>query len=134
MRPGVRPGPGVPADRDVHHPQRRGEQRLPLPDGLPTLAQCFNDAGYRTGYIGKWHLAGPTATPRRRVPLPVKEHARGGYRDWLAVEALEFSDHEYRTVLYDNDNEPVELPGYRVDACADAGIRYIHEHRDEPFF
>ena len=106
-----------------------------LPDDLPTLAQCFHDAGYRTGYIGKWHLAGPDGHVHgHEFRSAVKEHARGGYRDWLAVEALEFSDHEYRTVLYDNDNHPVELPGYRVDACADAGIRYIHEHRDEPFF
>lgn len=106
-----------------------------LPDGLPTLAQCFHDAGYRTSYIGKWHLAGPDGHVHgHEFRSAVKEHARGGYRDWLAVEALEFSHHEYRTVLYDHGNNPVELPGYRVDACTDAGIRYIHEHRDEPFF
>jgi arylsulfatase A-like enzyme len=59
---------------------------------------------------------------------------RGGYKHWLGVEALEFSRDEYRTVLYDNDDNEVVLPGYRSDAVADAGIRYINEHKDEPFF
>jgi len=36
--------------------------------------------------------------------------------------------------MYDNDGKPVELPGYRLDAVADAGIRYIDAHRAEPFF
>jgi len=106
-----------------------------LPDDLPSLAECFNDAGYRTGYIGKWHLAGPDGHVHgRELRSAIKPHARGGYQDWLAVEALEFSVDEYQVVLYDNDDNPVRLPGYRVDACADAGIRYIDQHQDEPFF
>ncbi|MEK8142106.1 sulfatase-like hydrolase/transferase [Streptomyces sp. M10(2022)] len=31
---------------------------LPLPQDIPTLAGAFAGAGYTTGYIGKWHLAG----------------------------------------------------------------------------
>ena len=106
-----------------------------LPDDLPTLAMCFNDAGYRTGYIGKWHLAGPggLADPDNKWG-PVREERRGGYRDWLATETLEFSYDDYHARLYDNDNQPVDLPGYRVDALADAGIRYIDAHKHEPFF
>ena len=37
-------------------------------------------------------------------------------------------------MLFDNDNAPVHLPGYRVDALTDAGIRYIDAHQKEPFF
>lgn len=106
-----------------------------LPDGLPTLAQCFNDAGYHTGYIGKWHLAGPDGhadSDGKRGA--VAAHARGGYKEWLAVEALEFSVDEYHTILYDNDNQPHHLPGYRSDALVDAGIRFIDRHKDRPFF
>lgn len=106
-----------------------------LPSDLPTMAQLFNDAGYRTGYIGKWHLAGPDGHASDDGERgPVKAEARGGYQDWLAVEALEFSIDDYHTVLYDNDNEPKFLPGYRVDAMTDAGIRYIDQHKDHPFF
>jgi len=107
----------------------------PLPDDLPTLAEGFNKAGYRTGYIGKWHLAGPDG---RADPTntwgPVAELARGGYQDWLATETLEFSIDDYHVRLYDNDNNARDLPGYRVDALTDAGIRYIDSHKDEPFF
>ena len=104
-----------------------------IPEHLPTIAQCFNDAGYHTGYIGKWHLAGEHKNTVAGERGPVPEVARGGWQEWLAVEALEFSVHEYHTVLYDNDNQAVRLPGYRVDAMTDAGIRFIDAHQDEPF-
>ncbi|WP_236254795.1 sulfatase-like hydrolase/transferase [Mucisphaera calidilacus] len=100
---------------------------------LPSLAECFNKAGYHTGYVGKWHLSGE---PRGEQVVP--ESARGGYQTWLGTEALEFSVHEYKTILYDNDNQPVTLPGYRSDAVADALIRMVNDHTqtnpDQPFF
>ena len=101
---------------------------IPLPHDVVTLADCFNEANYRTGYIGKWHLG----DPRQWGPVP--ESLRGGYRDWLAANTLEFTSHPYQTRLYDNDGEPVDLPGYRVDALTDAAIRYVDAHRDDPFF
>ena len=33
-----------------------------------------------------------------------------------------------------NDNKPVDLPGYRVDALTDAVIRYVDRHKTEPFY
>ncbi|RED58166.1 sulfatase-like hydrolase/transferase [Cohnella phaseoli] len=96
-----------------------------LPEDMPTLAHSFGAAGYDTGYIGKWHLA-----PEE----PVSEKYRGGYEYWLASNVLEFSSDAYNTVMYNNDNEPVKLPGYRVDAITDAAIRYIDDHKDNPFY
>lgn len=90
-----------------------------------TLARYFKEAGYRTGYIGKWHLA---------IDDPVREEERGGYDYWLGANLLELVSEPYRTILYDNDNNPVRLPGYRVDALTDAAIRFIDENKDEPFF
>jgi len=100
---------------------------IPLPQGTPTLADHFNRAGYHTAYIGKWHLAN-TGTE------PVPAEKRGGYQYWLAADVLEHTSDTYRTVLFDNDNRPVRLPGYRVDALTDAAIRYIDAHQDVPFF
>lgn len=102
---------------------------IPLPEGVPTVAQHFREAGYATAYLGKWHLA---AT--RTEPVPVEK--RGGYEYWLASDALEHTSDAYKTVLFNNDNEPVELPGYRVDALTDAAIRYIDKQRqdDRPFY
>ena len=38
---------------------------ITLADDAVTLAQCFGDAGYATGYIGKWHLASPGPHTRK---------------------------------------------------------------------
>lgn len=98
---------------------------IPLDPGLPTLATLFRNAGYRTGYIGKWHLADSE---------PVEPNERGGYQDWLAANILEFVSGPYSTSFFDNDGASVDLPGYRVDAQTDAAIRYIDIHKEEPFF
>jgi arylsulfatase A-like enzyme len=101
---------------------------VPLPQDATTLAHHFNQAGYQTGYIGKWHLAD------RGIVGPVPEEARGGYRYWLASNVLEFTSDAYDTVMYDGDGKPVKLPGYRIDAQTDAVIRYIDAHQHDPFF
>jgi arylsulfatase A-like enzyme len=90
-----------------------------------TLAHCFKDAGYDTGYIGKWHLASQNIVPPEE---------RGGYDTWLGANILEFCSQEYNCVMYDGDGREVKLPGYRVDAQTDAAIRYIDEHQENPFF
>ena len=98
---------------------------IPLPAGARTLAHHFREAGYATGYIGKWHLAGKE---------PVPESMRGGYEYWLASNALEFTSDAYRTIVYDNQEQPVRLPGYRVDALTDAAIRYVDRRQADPFY
>ncbi|WP_028551531.1 sulfatase-like hydrolase/transferase [Paenibacillus sp. UNC451MF] len=98
---------------------------IPLPPDSKTLGHYFREAGYKTGYIGKWHLADEN---------PVPESKRGGYEYWLAANALEHSSQPYNAVLFNNDNERVKLPGYRVDALTDAAIRYIDDHQADPFF
>jgi arylsulfatase A-like enzyme len=99
----------------------------PLPQDIPTLAKAFKAAGYQTGYIGKWHLSdeGRESVPRDK---------RAGYDYWLASNTLEFTSDAYRTKVYDSDDQPHELPGYRVDALTDAAIRYLDAQKDNPFF
>jgi arylsulfatase A-like enzyme len=98
---------------------------IALPKTERTLAHFFRDAGYDTAYIGKWHLADTE---------PVPEDQRGGYEEWLGSNILEFTSYAYDTVMYGNDNRPVKLPGYRVDALTDAAIRYLGRPHDKPFF
>ncbi len=101
---------------------------IPLPEGSHTLAHSFAGAGYRTGYIGKWHLYNRES----RGPVPATH--RFGYEYWLASNVLEFTSDAYDTVVYDGDDNEVRLPGYRVDALTDAGIRYMDANREGPFF
>ena len=100
---------------------------IPLPRDAKTLAHYFSAAGYDTAYIGKWHLADRE---------PVGLDGRGGYRYWLAANALEFTSDAYHTEVFDEQGHAVRLPGYRVDALTDAAIRYIDSKRSdgEPFF
>ncbi|NLS77680.1 MAG: sulfatase-like hydrolase/transferase [Chloroflexi bacterium] len=96
------------------------------PDAV-TLGHLFRQAGYRTGYIGKWHLG-------EHGPGAVDPQFRSGYDDWLGSNALEFTSDAYNTVMYDGAGKPVKLPGYRVDALTDAAIRYIDQHQAQPFY
>lgn len=101
---------------------------IPLPTTEKTLAHYFGEAGYQTGYIGKWHLADGAVTG------PVRPEQRGGYDFWLAANALEMTSDAYDCVVYDSDEQAVKLPGYRVDALTDATIRFIDENQADPFF
>lgn len=120
-------GPARSALQTGLYPTSTGSYRngIPLSRDNKTLAHYFQEAGYKTGYIGKWHLAG-------EEPVPAEQ--RGGYEYWLASNVLEFSSDAYDTVVYNNDNEPVKLPGYRADALTDAAIDFINGHQQEPFF
>ena len=100
---------------------------IALSEDSRTLAHYFNEADYDTAYIGKWHLAD-------KARGPVVPEQRGGYDYWLASNGLEFTSDAYDMVMYDNDGQPVKLPGYRVDAQTDAAIRYIDDHQQNPFF
>ena len=98
---------------------------LPLPPGATTLAHCFREAGYATGYIGKWHLA-------EGDPVPAAQ--QGGYEYWLGANVTEFVSDAYNAILFDGEGRPVKLPGYRVDALTDAAIRYVDAHQERPFY
>ncbi len=96
-----------------------------LPTDAKTMAHYFNAAGYCTGYIGKWHVC-------TEEPVPVQH--RGGYQNWLGANVLEFVSDAYDCVMFDDNNEKVKMPGYRVDAQTDAAIRFIDQHQQDPFF
>lgn len=94
---------------------------IPPTDDLPHLADRLNHAGYHTAYFGKWHLV------EHAIEGPVPAHRRGGYQHWLAANLLEMTSDQHHTRLWNNDDQPVDLPGYRSDALADATIRHVHD-------
>jgi len=110
--------------------------------GLPlderTIARWLSEAGYETGYIGKWHLAstGPKKIDYRTQPIPPEY--RGGYKDfWLASDVLEFTSHGYDGHMFDGDMNKVEFPKdrYRADCVTDFALDYLRRRdRKRPFF
>ncbi|MEM9952709.1 MAG: sulfatase-like hydrolase/transferase [Chloroflexota bacterium] len=100
---------------------------IPLPDDAKSLAHYFADGGYDTAYIGKWHLYG-----HRNEPVPREK--RFDYDYWMVSNLLEMTSDAYRGQIWDSDNNPIDLVGYRVDALTDIAIRYIAQAHEKPFY
>jgi arylsulfatase A-like enzyme len=98
---------------------------LPLPTDVPTIARTLRDRGYRTGYVGKWHLSG---VPRNEWVPPGPE--RQGFDDrWAITDKHDYRNAEY----YGDDPEPVEVDGYEPVTQTDLAVEFVERHRDEPF-
>lgn len=105
-----------------------------LKPNAPTLAEIFAEAGYRTGFIGKWHLHGsPDGNYGRRL-TPIPADKRLGFDYWKACECT----HEYNHSLYfeGNDPTPKYWPGYDASAQTDDAGQFIGQHATsaDPFF
>ncbi|WP_309386188.1 sulfatase-like hydrolase/transferase [Cerasicoccus frondis] len=94
------------------------------------LGELFSEAGYHTAYIGKWHLSENTG----KAAVPAEN--RRGYAEWLGANCPELVSGPYSARFWDSENDPIDLPGYRSDAQADAAIRFINKMNDseKPYF
>lgn len=109
---------------------------IELPLDIRTLADCFNDGGYETAYVGKWHLASNYNKNLLYGTKAVPKERRGGYRDyWMAADVLECTSHGYNGFVFDGDNNKHEFIGYRADCINNYAIDYLHNRKtDKPFF
>ncbi|MCH5170917.1 MAG: sulfatase-like hydrolase/transferase [Oscillospiraceae bacterium] len=111
---------------------------IPLCEDIKPLAEYFNEAGYETAYIGKWHLASDRFPGRgfHCEKTAVPKEKRGGYKDyWMAADVLEFTSHGYDGYIFDGDNNKVEFKGYRADCINDFALDYLdRKTSDKPFF
>lgn len=87
---------------------------IALPQDEQTIAHVFNDAGYQTAYVGKWHLAS-TGDHQNYRTRPVPPERRGGWSDyWVAAQepwsgtAAPGSEVYEERFLYDLDADPDE--------------------------
>ncbi len=107
---------------------------VPLEPKDATLGQCFARSGYRTGYIGKWHLYGsPDGHYGRRLAY-IPPEKRFGFDYWKACECT----HDYNHSLYydGNDPKPKYWPGYDAAAQTADACQFISRQAraSEPFF
>ncbi len=92
-----------------------------------TLGDLFAQAGYRTGYVGKWHLDGGPRFPGF-VPPGRRRH---GFQFWAANEC----NHNYFYNWYFRDaNVPIVTEKYEPEFWTDLGIEFLYESQDQPFF
>ena len=103
-----------------------------------TLADEFNDAGYETVYIGKWHLYGSLA----RKPLnsleiisrtPVPALYRGRWQKWYGFDFC--NNHSETLYFVDDEVTPRRLDTYQTDGLFDVAIEHLTERTDseQPF-
>ena len=110
---------------------------IPLPKDSKTLAHYFNNAGYQTAYIGKWHLASNrlpnigvhcenTAIPKEKL---------GEYQYFRGADVLEFTSHGYNGYIFDEDGNKIDFKGYRADCINDFALEYLDKRdKTKPFF
>ena len=104
---------------------------LPIRADETSMAHALNGQGYRSGYIGKWHLE---AWPRNRFIPPGPR--RLGFDDFWAVCNC---SHNYLKAWYHLDlPKAVPIDGYEPDHQTDLAIDFIKGHRrdapNRPFF
>lgn len=108
------------------HPTTHGviANDLAIRTDLPTLGTAARDAGYRTGYIGKWHLDG---VPRRKFTPPGER--RLGFDDFWAVWNCA---HDYFNTRYFRDDEMVHhTDRYEPVVQTDLAIEFLRGQRDD---
>ena len=98
---------------------------VPVTSDPVYLAESFRQAGYRTGYIGKWHIDGHG----RSAVIPPER--RRGFEYWRARECT----HDYNDSFYYAEGpERLWWDGYDAEAQTRDAVRFIEEQSaEEPF-
>ncbi|MCK5066885.1 MAG: sulfatase [Bacteroidales bacterium] len=93
------------------------QQYLPLE--IYTLAEAMKDAGYRTGYYGKWHLGSDKYYPEYQGFDEVSVYQGGGLFNYAS-----------------RLSQPIEEVPDKVlsEALTDLSLKFIEKNRETPFF
>jgi arylsulfatase A-like enzyme len=111
-----------------NHTNGMVDNYLRLDQSIPTVGECFRNAGYRTGYVGKWHLDG-----RGDGSKYVPPERRGGFEWWRGFEGGHEHLKGHPIPREDGTNEWIE--GYQPEIQTDLAIEFLEaqSETDEPF-
>jgi len=102
----------------AHHHGVVDNQQL-VPEGTRFFPEDLQEAGYRTGYIGKWHMGENTDRPRP------------GFDHWVSFRG----QGPYRNPTFNINGEQVPREGYTTDLLTEYALNFLKEQDgEEPFF
>ncbi|ONI43310.1 hypothetical protein AN641_01425 [Candidatus Epulonipiscioides gigas] len=104
--------------------------RYYLNKDVKTIGNYFQDAGYKTGIFGKWHMGDN---------YPYKPGDRGFDRvvtfgGGVVGETPDYWNNDYFDDTYEKDGQLVKYKGYCTDIWFEETIEFIKENKDKPFF
>lgn len=99
------------------HKHRVLDNNTDMPLGVATFPVVLNRAGYRTAFVGKWHMGGQSDSPRP------------GFDRWVSFPG-QGSYHGQRLNI---DGEHVEQDGYITDVLTRYAVDFIESVDEEPF-
>jgi uncharacterized sulfatase len=135
--------------RHTGHTYIRGNREVkpmgqePLPDSIVTVAELLQDAGYRTGLVGKWGLGGPGSPgiPNKQgfdyfFGYLGQRHAHNYYPEFLFrnQERVPLEGNVVNNDRQDGAGQAVERGQYSHDLMAEEALDFVERNRDRPFF
>ena len=113
----------------------------PLPEGMPTVADVFNEHDFDTAYFGKWHLGGFEERNGRAAMFITDPHRRGGFDTWVGYDN---NNSQWDTWVHGGEGDGAfhyRLPGFETDCLTDLLIDHIRRQAEarkagngKPFF
>jgi arylsulfatase A-like enzyme len=102
---------------------------LRLRESHTTMAKVLNAAGYKTAFIGKWHLDGGPRMPGFIPPGP----RRQGFQYWAANSC---SHDHFKATYFRDDPTPRPMGKYEAEGWTDLAIEFLDSHKNsnQPFF
>ncbi|MBG28942.1 MAG: acetylglucosamine-6-sulfatase [Opitutae bacterium] len=104
-----------------HH--RVVDNQRPVPVGTRFFPEYLQEAGYQTGYVGKWHMGHEDDSPRK------------GFHHWVSFPGQGV----YMNPTFNINGKRKEFEGYTTDRLTDQAVSWLDEvakktAKEKPFF
>jgi arylsulfatase A-like enzyme len=95
-----------------------------VPSGTRTLAAALNDGGYRTSWVGKWHLG-----DKGNIEIPPE--LRADFTDFIGYQC--YNDFLHGVIFWDEEGTEHVYDQHRTDVTTDIAIERLGKVKDHPF-
>ena len=91
------------------------------------LPKVFQDAGYRTGLVGKWHLGG-----NNRTTFDYGHPLKRGFDEFVGISGGDSPF--WKGTPVHRGTKPIKAPKYLTDFFGDEACQFMDRNREKPFF